>query len=83
MKGIRHELSNSKFGFNHCRDQRGRQFAGKTASADTNNAVSTQSQFLTMLTAQLQNQDPTNPMDNAQITSQLAQLSTVSGDNPA
>jgi flagellar basal-body rod modification protein FlgD len=34
-----------------------------------------------MLTAQLQNQDPTNPMDNAQITSQMAQLSTVDGVN--
>jgi flagellar hook assembly protein FlgD len=34
-----------------------------------------------MLIAQLQNQDPTNPMDNAQMTSQLAQLSTVDGIN--
>jgi len=29
--------------------------------------------------AQLKNQDPLNPMDNAQITSQMAQISTVSG----
>ena len=28
---------------------------------------------------QLQNQDPLNPLDNAEITSQLAQLSTVTG----
>jgi len=34
-----------------------------------------------MLTAQLKNQDPMNPMDNAQITSQLAALSTVTGIN--
>ena len=38
-----------------------------------------QDQFLTLLVAQLQNQDPTNPMDNAQMTSQMAQISTVSG----
>jgi flagellar basal-body rod modification protein FlgD len=37
--------------------------------------------FLALLTAQLQNQDPMNPMDNAEMTSQLAQLSTVEGVN--
>ncbi len=36
-------------------------------------------QFLTLLTAQLQNQDPLNPMDNAELTSQMAQISTVTG----
>jgi len=35
--------------------------------------------FLTLLVAQLQNQDPLNPLDNAQVTTQLAQISTVSG----
>jgi flagellar basal-body rod modification protein FlgD len=34
---------------------------------------------MTMLVAQMQNQDPLNPLDNAQVTSQLAQLSTVTG----
>lgn len=38
-----------------------------------------QSRFLTLLTTQLKNQDPLNPMDNAQMTSQLAQISTVDG----
>jgi flagellar basal-body rod modification protein FlgD len=38
-----------------------------------------QSKFLTLLTTQLKNQDPLNPMDNAQMTSQLAQISTVDG----
>jgi len=38
-----------------------------------------QDQFMKLLVTQMQNQDPLNPMDNAQITSQLAQLSTVSG----
>jgi len=35
--------------------------------------------FLKMLVAQMQNQDPLNPMDNAQVTSQMAQINTVSG----
>ena len=39
----------------------------------------TQDRFLTLLITQLRNQDPLNPMDNEQITSQLAQLSTVQG----
>jgi flagellar basal-body rod modification protein FlgD len=38
-----------------------------------------QNRFLTLLTAQLKNQDPTAPMDSAQMTSQLAQISTVDG----
>ena len=38
-----------------------------------------QSKFLTLLTTQLKNQDPLDPMDNAQVTSQLAQISTVDG----
>lgn len=37
--------------------------------------------FMTLLVTQIKNQDPTNPMDNSQMTSQLAQLSTVSGIN--
>ncbi len=38
-----------------------------------------QDRFLTLLVAQLNNQDPLNPMDNAQITSQMAQINTVTG----
>jgi flagellar basal-body rod modification protein FlgD len=38
-----------------------------------------QDRFLKLLVTQLRNQDPLNPMDNAQITSQMAQISTVSG----
>jgi len=40
---------------------------------------STQERFMTLLVTQLRNQDPLNPMDNAQVTSQIAQLSTVNG----
>lgn len=35
--------------------------------------------FLTLLITQLQNQDPLNPMENAEMTSQIAQINTVSG----
>ena len=55
--------------------------AGTTATGAAGSATSMQNQFLTMLSAQLQNQDPMNPMDNAAITSQMAQLSTVTGIN--
>jgi flagellar basal-body rod modification protein FlgD len=44
--------------------------ANDTASAD---------RFLKLLVAQMQNQDPLNPLDNAQVTSQMAQINTVSG----
>lgn len=35
--------------------------------------------FMTLLVAQMQNQDPTSPMDNNQLTSQLAQFNTAAG----
>jgi flagellar basal-body rod modification protein FlgD len=35
--------------------------------------------FLTLMVAQLENQDPTKPMDNMQFMGQLAQFGTVSG----
>ena len=35
--------------------------------------------FLKLLVTQLKNQDPMNPMDNAQLTSQMAQINTVAG----
>lgn len=51
--------------------------AGTSTTKSTADDLS--SNFLTLLVAQLKNQDPTNPMDNAQLTSQLAQINTVSG----
>ena len=64
--------------------------AGSVAStADINNKSATsnsttdpaaaQDRFLKLLVAQLNNQDPMNPMDNAQMTSQMAQINTVTG----
>jgi flagellar basal-body rod modification protein FlgD len=50
----------------------------KTTTTSTA-ASDAQDRFLKLLTAQLKNQDPLNPLDNAQMTSQLAQISTVSG----
>ncbi|CAP42464.1 flagellar hook assembly protein FlgD [Bordetella petrii] len=44
-----------------------------------NSAQSLQDRFLTLLVTQLKNQDPLNPMENAELTSQLAQISTVEG----
>lgn len=37
--------------------------------------------FLQLLVAQLNNQDPLNPVDNSQLTTQMAQISTVTGIN--
>lgn len=39
----------------------------------------TMSDFLTLMTAQLQNQDPLNPTDSNQFLQQLSELSTVEG----
>jgi flagellar basal-body rod modification protein FlgD len=49
------------------------------ATAATPGANDAQDRFLKLLVTQLKNQDPLNPMDNAQITSQMAQISTVTG----
>ena len=53
--------------------------SASTTSSNANSAASLQSTFLTLLVTQLQNQDPTNPMDSSQLTSQLAEINTVSG----
>ncbi|MDZ4252355.1 MAG: flagellar hook assembly protein FlgD [Sulfuritalea sp.] len=54
--------------------------ANGTGSAKPTSATTdAQNRFLRLLTTQLKNQDPLNPMDNAQMTSQLAQISTVDG----
>ncbi|CAH1904217.1 flagellar biosynthesis, initiation of hook assembly [Candidatus Nitrotoga sp. HW29] len=54
--------------------------AKKNAASGTESSVATtEDRFLKLLVTQMKNQDPLNPMDNAQVTSQMAQLSTVSG----
>ncbi|MGK5078209.1 flagellar hook assembly protein FlgD [Janthinobacterium sp. HLX7-2] len=53
----------------------------KKSTAAAGSVEEETNKFLTLLVTQLQNQDPMNPLDNAQLTSQLAQLSTVTGVN--
>jgi flagellar basal-body rod modification protein FlgD len=60
--------------------------SGKAAAgSDASNLGASQSaqdqsdRFLKLLVAQMSNQDPLNPMDSAQVTSQMAQISTVQG----
>ena len=52
---------------------------GQTASTPNAKTEMGQSDFLTLMLAQLQAQDPLNPMDNADFVAQLAQFSQVSG----
>jgi len=56
--------------------------ADSATAATTTSAARSSAQedrFLKLLVAQMKNQDPLNPMDNAQVTTQMAQISTVSG----
>lgn len=50
-----------------------------TAAVAKTDSAASQDRFLKLLVAQLNNQDPMNPMDNAQMTSQMAQINTVTG----
>ena len=54
---------------------------GTTAATATSStsAAGSQDRFLKLLVTQLQNQDPLSPMDNAELTSQIAQINTVTG----
>ncbi|MER2510941.1 MAG: flagellar hook assembly protein FlgD [Nitrosomonas ureae] len=58
-------------------------FSAINGNTGTKKAVSTtedqENKFLRLLMTQIKNQDPLNPMDNAAVTTQLAQLNTVSG----
>ena len=52
----------------------------KTSNTNIGNtAEEIQNNFMKMLVAQMQNQNPLDPMDNAQFTSQLAQMSQLQG----
>jgi len=57
---------------------------GVTASTSSAKAVKDatqldQSSFLKLMTAQMKNQDPFEPVDNSQMVGQMAQMSTVTG----
>lgn len=49
-----------------------------TTQSATQDAASLQADFLKMLTAQLQNQDPLQPTSNTDMTAQMAQFSSLS-----
>ena len=57
--------------------------AGATTTSKTRDSstdpAAMQDRFLKLLVAQLNNQDPMNPLDNAQMTTQMAQINTVTG----
>ncbi len=52
-----------------------------STSASSTDPAAAQDRFLKLLVAQLNNQDPMNPMDNAEMTTQMAQINTVVGIN--
>lgn len=58
------------------------QLRASTGPGEVGNAQAAdelQDRFMTLLITQIKNQDPLNPLDNAEVTSQLAQLNMVGG----
>jgi flagellar basal-body rod modification protein FlgD len=53
--------------------------SGMSAASGNTKTTLDQSDFLTLLTTQLKNQDPFEPMDNTQMVAQMAQFSSVAG----
>ncbi len=53
--------------------------SGEGGAASTTSSEEVQNRFLKLLVTQLQNQDPLNPLDNAAVTTQVSQISTVTG----
>ncbi|CAM8627186.1 MULTISPECIES: flagellar hook assembly protein FlgD [Sphingobium] len=60
-------------------DSAGLSVYNANATVGTGNANMDQSSFLTLLTAQMQYQDPFEPVDNAQMVSQMATITNSSG----
>lgn len=55
--------------------------ANAALNASATSAAQIQDQFMTLLVAQMKYQDPTDPMKSSEMTSQMAQISTVEGVN--
>jgi flagellar basal-body rod modification protein FlgD len=55
----------------------GLSLTGSTVTSTPTGSIMTQSDFLQLLTTQLQCQDPTQPMDNSQMAAELAQFATL------
>ncbi|WP_251978181.1 flagellar hook assembly protein FlgD [Salinicola avicenniae] len=52
---------------------------GDSRSTGVDSGDDLNDRFMTLLVTQLKNQDPTKPMENSDMTAQLAQINTVSG----
>ncbi|MCU0940644.1 MAG: flagellar hook assembly protein FlgD, partial [Burkholderiaceae bacterium] len=48
--------------------------AGYSTTGSKDSSKELNDRFLKLLVAQMKNQDPLNPLDNAQVTSQMAQI---------
>ena len=55
--------------------------AGSASVASETSAAKMSADFITMLVAQMKNQDPTQPMTSQDMTNSLAQINTVNGIN--
>ena len=64
---------------NNILDKLGINSSDEKKSVKTESSVLGQAEFLKLMTAQLQNQDPFSPMDNGDFIAQMAQFSTVTG----
>lgn len=53
--------------------------AGSPVTSGRNNAQMGQADFLRLLTVQVQQQDPFDPVDNKEMLAQMAQFSSLSG----
>ena len=53
--------------------------SSSSSGTSATDAPGSEDRFLKLLVAQMKNQDPLSPLDNAQVTSQMAQISTVNG----
>jgi len=53
--------------------------SSSTSSTSSSKAQQLSSEFMTLLTTQLKNQDPTNPASSTEMVSEMAQISTVEG----
>ncbi|GIU14739.1 MULTISPECIES: flagellar hook capping FlgD N-terminal domain-containing protein [unclassified Shewanella] len=51
--------------------------SGEVQNSPGNDAASIKNEFMTLMIAQIKNQDPTNPIDGTEYVSQLAQFSQV------
>jgi flagellar basal-body rod modification protein FlgD len=71
MSAVSSAISNSVSGLS---------LTGSTVTSTPTGSIMNQSDFLQLLTTQLQDQDPTQPMDNSQMAAELAQFATLNTD---